>query len=302
VNRRLAALALVCSLAAGCDRLDREGMVLVLDPAVTAEIVLDNDAGIASPDGLLWSEGTLYIADEGGSAVRAWRPGEPVRTLADRSDGLASPEDLVRDTAGNIYVSDDDAGGVRRIAPNGRVSVLPGTSQIASSEGLARSAGGMLMVGDQQSRQVWALQPDGPARITIPADGGISKPETFAFDPEGNLYIGDNLDSVLYLQRADGTLAKVVSDREDFFPESLTVNARGLFITDSEHGKVYRYTRDEGLVTIATFGGTLANVQGITSDPSGNLYLSVQTDLKNRRGYILRLIHAAGPVAMTARQ
>ena len=37
------------------------------------------------------------------------------------------------------------------------------------------------------------------------------------------------------------------------------------------------------------FGGTWANVQGITSDESGNLYVSVQSDLDADRGYILRL-------------
>lgn len=97
--------------------------------------------------------------------------------------------------------------------------------------------------------------------------------------------------------RVDGTLASVVANRDDFFPESLCLTARGLFITDSKHGKVYRYSRDEGLVAIATFGGTLANVQGIAIDPAGNIYLSVQTDLHNRRGYILRLNQAARPRA-----
>jgi sugar lactone lactonase YvrE len=290
-----AALLLACGFVASCGEIDREGMIMVLDPSVSAEIVLDSTDGIAAPDGLLWSRGTLYIADEGGSAVRAWRPGEPVRTLADSADGFASPEDLVRDAGGNLYVTDDDAGGVRQVAPDGRVTALPGASRIASSEGLALSSDGTLLVGDQQARQVSAHKAGGPALVLIAAKRGISKPEALAFDLLGNLYIGDNLDHVLYVRRTDGTLAALVSDREGFSPESLTHNARGLFITDSEHGKVYRYTPQEGLVAIATLGGSLANVQGIASDPAGNLYLSIQTDLRNRRGYILRLNMAARP-------
>ena len=52
-----------------------------------------------------WSR---HVADEGGSAIRAWRPGTRPAILADARAGLASPEDLVRDAAGNIYFTDDD--------------------------------------------------------------------------------------------------------------------------------------------------------------------------------------------------
>lgn len=298
MTRRLVLLlTLAFGPLAGCGEIDREGMVMLLEPSVSAEIVLDNHDGISAPDGLLWSDGTLYIADEGGSAVRAWRPGERVRTLADSADGFASPEDLAIDSAGNLFVTDDDAGGLRQVTPDGRVTAVPGASRIASSEGLSLSPDGTLTVGDQASSQVWAIGPDGRAAIFIAAKRGISKPESFAIDPSGNLYIGDNVNKALYLRRIDGTLASVVANRDDFFPESLCLTARGLFITDSKHGKVYRYSRDEGLVAIATFGGTLANVQGIAIDPAGNIYLSVQTDLHNRRGYILRLNQAARPRA-----
>jgi hypothetical protein len=41
------------------------------------------------------------------------------------------------------------------------------------------------------------------------------------------------------------------------------------------------------------FGGSLANIQGIAADESGSLYLSVQSDLKARKGYILKLSRKA---------
>jgi hypothetical protein len=43
------------------------------------------------------------------------------------------------------------------------------------------------------------------------------------------------------------------------------------------------------LRTIAVFGGKLAAVGGITTDDLGNIYLSIQTDLKKKIGYVLRL-------------
>ncbi len=80
-----------------------------------------------------------------------------------------------------------------------------------------------------------------------------------------------------------------ISGRDDFSPETLHFADGALFITDSRNGKLYRHTPEDGLQTLAVLAGELANVQGITSDPAGNLYLSVQIDLKARRGTILRL-------------
>jgi hypothetical protein len=118
---------------------------------------------------------------------------------------------------------------------------------------------------------------------------GIAKPESFAFDDDGNLYIADNRDNVLYLLRPDGRLHRVVADRPGFSPESLRFAAGTLFITDSDNGKLFRYTPDDGLNVVAIFGGSLANVQGIAADGNGALYVSVQSDLKGRKGYILKL-------------
>jgi sugar lactone lactonase YvrE len=287
--RRL--VIILAGLLAGCGD-DREGMVLMLDPSLRAEIVLDNADGIAAPDGLLWHEGTLYIADEGGSAVRAWTPGKPVRTLADDKDGFSSPEDLVRDPQGNLYVTDDDTGGVWRISPAGEVIALPHAAVARSTEGLALSAEGSLMVGDQQAQRLLAIGPDRGADVVLARDRGVRKPESLAFDGGGDLYIADNADHILYRLGGDGTLSRVVADREGFSPESLHFTGSELYITDSEHGVLYRYSERDGLAAIAVFTGDLFNVQGITSDGAGNLFVSVQSDLDNKRGYVLRLKRA----------
>ena len=110
-----------------------------------------------------------------------------------------------------------------------------------------------------------------------------------SFDRAGNLHIADNRDQVLYVRTASGALRRPIRDRGGFSPESIHFGGEALFITDSEHGKLYRYSPQDGLSTIAAFAGSLANVQGIASDESGNLYVSVQSDLDNRRGYVLRL-------------
>jgi sugar lactone lactonase YvrE len=279
---------------AGCGRLDEEAILLSVEPGWAAEVATSEKDGIISADGLLWSDGTLYVADEGGSALRSWRPGAAPATLADSKAGLASPEDLVRDAAGNIYFTDDTRGGVWRTGTDGSTRALARPDQgFPSTEGLAISPAGDLIVGDAPGHRVMKVTLSGAASVLVPASAGIEKPESFAFDDRGNLYIADNHDDVLYVLTPDGRLHRAISGREGFSPESLRFAGGALLITDSHHGKLYRYTPEDGLNVIALFGGKLSNVQGIAADDRGNLYLSVQSDLKGRRGYVLRLYRRA---------
>jgi sugar lactone lactonase YvrE len=294
--RGIMILLLAAALGA-CAPLDQEAMVLAVEPGWTAQVVASEKDGFGSPDGLLWADGSLYVADEGGHAVRAWKPGARPATLADARQGLASPEDIVRDSAGNLYFTDDTRGGLWRTDPLGWTRAVVAPKQgLPSTEGLGLSPAGDLVVGDAAGHRVLDVAPDGRVSVLIGADRGIAKPESFAFDDEGNLYIADNRENILYLLTRDGRLHTVIADRGNFSPESLRFSGGVLFITDSDHGKLLRYTPDDGLIVIALFGGTFANIQGIAADESGSLYLSVQSDLKGRKGYILKL-YRKGPNA-----
>ena len=130
-------LALTALSLGSCKPLDRQAMLLVLDPAYRAETLLTSKDGIASPDGLMWENGNLYIADEGGSAIRIRGADGKVTTLASATDGLKSPEDLVRGNDGALYWTDDDAGGLWRLASDGKAARrLPAEGALASTEGL----------------------------------------------------------------------------------------------------------------------------------------------------------------------
>jgi outer membrane protein assembly factor BamB len=293
-----AALALPFLLVlAGCGPLDQQAMVVALETGWKAELVADERAGFGSPDGLLWADGALYVADEGGSALRSWRPGTRPSTLADARAGLASPEDVVRDSAGNLYFTDDTRGGLWRTDTHGKtMAMVEPRHGLPSTEGLGLSPAGDLVVGDGPGHRVLKVAADGRVSVLIGPEKRIAKPESFAFDDSGNLYIADNRDNILYRLTADGLLQRLIADRGDFSPESLHFAGGALFITDSDHGKLFRYTPADGLKAIALFGGTFANIQGIAADESGALYVSVQSDLKARKGYILKLSRPARPV------
>jgi sugar lactone lactonase YvrE len=285
----LAALAL-----ASCGPLDQRGVILPLEDGWAAEVVATERDGFGSPDGLLWKDNVLYIADEGGHAVRAWRPGSRPATLADAHAGLASPEDLVRDPQGNLYFSDDTRGGVWRIDAAGRTSALASPENgLPSTEGIGLTPGGDILVGDGRNHRVMRVTRDGRVSVFLGPDRGIAKPESFAFDSKGNLYIADNEQDVLYVLTPDGVLHRAIEKREGFSPESLHFAGGQLLITDSHHGKLFRYTPEDGLSVVALLAGELGNVQGIAADDAGNLFLSVQSDLKASKGFILRLYRKA---------
>lgn len=289
--KRIALLLLAAAALSACQRLDQRAMLLILDPAYKAETLLGNRDGIASPDGLRWEEGKLYIADEGGSAVRVLDARGKLTTLASAKHGLKSPEDLARGADGALYWTDDDAGGLWRLGADGPAARrLPSKGSLSSTEGLSAAPSGAMLIGGGKPGRIVLLARDGRAS-TLPLR--ISKPESMAFDEAGNLYIADNEADILYLRTKEGRLHRPIAERDGFSPETLHFTRGALFITDSRHGKLHRYTPEDGLTTIAVLAGELSNVQGITSDPSGNLYLSVQTDLKARRGTILRLKRTA---------
>lgn len=264
-----------------------DGMMLSLQGDLVSEVVLTNKDGITSPDGLLWKDGQLFIADEGGAAVRSWKPGGKIRTLADRRTGLSSPEDLAIDSLGRIYASDDNVGGIWRIEPGrGAVPVIDRRGA-PSTEGLAVRPDGALIVGTNDHRLLLAR---GPSRIEVAAR--MRKPESLAWDDRGDLYVADNVADALYVITRAGGMQRLIHDLPGFSPESIHYSRGVLFITDSKNGKLFQYTERLGLQPLAVFGGTLQNVQGITSDEQGRLYVSIQSDLHGGKGLILRLTRA----------
>jgi sugar lactone lactonase YvrE len=265
-------------------------MVLMTDPTYRASVFSTNKDGITVPDGLLWRQGQLFIADEGGSALRLWQPATGIQTLSDASLGLQSPEDIVSDAEGNLFWSDDDAGGVWQRDVTGKTLQLAGKDKgLLSTEAIALAPNGQILAGDGKKHQVFSVSRNGDVTVFLGPGYGIRKPESMVFDERGNLYIADNQDQIVYVLTPEMKLQRLLEKRAGFSPETMWYTNGALFITDSYAGKLYRYTPEDGLKTIAVLGGKLAVVNGITMDEQGSIYLSIQTDLQRKIGYILKL-------------
>ncbi len=271
-------------------KLQKEGLVVMTDQSYKASVFATNKIGFGSPDGLLWHKGKLYFADEGGQALEVWSKNPGLKTLIDTKFGVLSPEDLVIDADDNIFFTDDDAGGLWEYTANGIPRLVAGKDKgLISTEGIALAPDGALLVGDGEQHEVFRVTKDGTVSEFLGKQFGITKPESMVFDEQGNLYIADNEDDVLYMLDPNHNLHRIIDRRDSFSPETIFYFKGALYITDSHNSKLYVYRPNEELRTIAAFGGQIKNVQGITVDDQGNIFVSVQTDLKRKVGHILEI-------------
>jgi len=290
---------IVCGLVflTSC-KLQKEGLVIMTDHSYKASVFATSKAGFGSPDGLLWRNGKLYLANEGSDALEVWSKADGLKRLADRKLGILSPEDLVMDKDDNIFFTDDDAGGLWEVDAKGSTHLIAGKDKgLISTEGIALAPDGSLLVGDGEQHEVFRVTRDGNVSEFLGKEYGITKPESMVFDDQGNLYIADNEDNVLYLLDSNHKLHRIIDRKESFSPETIFFSKGSLYITDSHNNKLYAYTPNEELKTIAAFSGQLKNVQGVTVDDQGDIYLSVQSDLKHNVGNIIEISKENAQVA-----
>jgi sugar lactone lactonase YvrE len=273
-----------------CKVLGKDGLILMTDPSYKASVFATTKNGFGAPDGLRWHMGKLYLANEGAGALQVWSKDEGLRTLLDSGFGAKSPEDVVIDTAGDIFFSDDDAGGVWEVDATGQQHLLAGKEKgLYSTEAIAISPDGSIIVGDTNAHEVFQVTKEGVVSVFLGKEFGITKPDSMTFDDKVNLYIADNEDNVLYMLDTNHRLHRAIDRKDQFSPETIFYFRGSLYITDSQSGKLYVYTPNDELKTIAAFGGQLKNIQGVTVDELGDIYVSVQSDLKHNVGYIIKI-------------
>lgn len=267
-----------------------DGLAVFMDERYTAAVVATSSNGFASADGIAWHNGRMYLADDRGNAVLVETPEHSFMPLATRAAGLRTLEDLIVDEDGTVFCTDDHAGGVWQISPSGEISQLVAKSAgLLSTEGLVIAPNGNLLVGDGGSHTIFEVTRRGEVTTFLGPEAGISKPESLAMDPAGNLYVADNLQNVIYRVDRDRRVVPLITSKDGLTqPESICYLNGGLYITDDETGKLYRYTESDGVRPVAVFGGRLRGLQNITVGPGCSLLVTVQ-DRKHTTGLVLKI-------------
>lgn len=251
---------------------------------------LDGEASLASfvdPTAVaLDANGTLYLSS--GSAIRKISPLGTVTTL---TRDLVSPQHMVVDASGNIYVADSGAHLVRKITPAGVITTVAGNGAAMSMDGqgssasfnrpwgIALDAAGNLYVTESAGHRIRKITPD--AMVTTFAgtgmvgnmDGlgtaaGFSNPKGITLDAAGTIYLADKDNHSIRTITKDGmvsTLTNSTGARVAFTePSGVQVDAQGAVYVGTSRGRIVGRVSPAGVVT------TLAGQPGIAGSITGS--------------------------------
>ena len=287
-------------------------------PAISAK--LNQPSGVAVD-----ASGNLYVADEWNLRIRKIASGN-ITTVAGNGlfsysgDGgpaaqaeLYNPQGVAVDSAGNIYVADTRNAVVRKIAGDGTISTLAGTS-LKDPRGLATDTAGNLYVSDFHGNVVKKIAPDGTVTTVagngspgFGGDGGaatsaqLNGPFGLAVDASGNLYISDFANNRIRQVSPTGGITTVAgTGAQSYFgdggpatqaglngPLGVAVDAAGnLYIADTNDNVIREVTGGNirtiagtGVPGTAGDGGPPTRAQiiapsAIALDASGNIYIT----------------------------
>ncbi|MGH7997232.1 MAG: hypothetical protein ACREFX_12875, partial [Opitutaceae bacterium] len=272
------------------------------------------------PDGLAaTAAGLVYVADTGNHTIRmVTAPAGVVTTYAGSAGTIGSangngtaaqfnyPYGVAADSAGNLYIADQNNDTIREVATDGQVTTIAGMAGVAGSadgvdtaarfngpSGIAVDSSGRIFVADTGNStirmivdgQVTTLA--GTAGTPGSADGAYTsaqfdRPLGLAVDGSANVYVADSgNDTIRMVVPATGevtTIAGVARHSGDGNgpgggasfdgPYAVAVDGSGnVYVADCFNGQIRKLTPDGNAWTVSTLAGS-AGMAGMV-DGSG---------------------------------
>jgi serine/threonine protein kinase len=275
---------------------------------------IGSEARFSSPSALaVDAAGYIYVADMGNNTIRKVSPFGDVSTLAGLAgqsgqiDGegaqarFIAPSGIAVDNSGNIYVAEFASGTIRKISPEGTVSLLagsPGNPGWTDAKGdnahfrnpwaVAVDKSGNVYVADKDNFVIRQITPDGrvstiAGRAGLPgfADGKrdaarFRDPHGIAVDYFGNVYVADTANQAVRKISPAGDVTTPASGL--FNPQSIAVDSAGIvYVADSlgvrkiANGKVELLP---ALPLTASPEGPFAHPDSIAVDKHGAIYIA----------------------------
>ena len=252
----------------------------------------------------------LYIADSADCRVRKVTPDGAISTIAGTGicgysgDGgpatqamVSSPQAVVADRNGNLFIADAGNSVIRKIDASGTITTFltvytyPNGAEAARAVALAIDGDGNLYASDGVS-VIWKITPSGSTTIVagvifnlgyngdgIPAtQAWLFLPFGLAIDQAGNLYIDDWLNQRIRKVDTGGIISTVAGNGTQGFsgdggpataaqlslPADVAVDAKGnIYIADWINFRVREVNRKGIIQTLAGSGGFGYNGEGL---------------------------------------
>jgi uncharacterized protein (TIGR03437 family) len=322
-------------------------LVAAWAPSATAQGVITTVAGtdfilpasrfpaLAAPlgrvrDTCVDASGTIYVSDEQNHVVARISSDGFLDVIAGNGlsgfsgDGgrainaaFRAPLGLALDSAGNLYIADQDDNRVRKVSPGGTVTTVAGTgvasfsgdggsaanAAINAPRGLAVDHAGNLYIADSGNNRIRQVTPSGII-TTYPAGSGLITPQAVAVDQNGIVFVADT-----------GGVRRVASNgsvqfisQNVYLASGLAVDASGnVYVSDSVRQQIFRLTAADPVLIAGQFyvtgfsgdGGPattaqLRNPGGMAVDSKGNVYIA------DRDNYRIRKVDTSGTITTIA--
>ncbi|WP_139490929.1 stalk domain-containing protein [Brevibacillus dissolubilis] len=196
--------------------------------------------------GLGYSQGRIYYSEEGTHTLGVLSSlQQPSQQLTTDTTALLQPKGIAIDSTGNLYVADSEHNQIRKVTPDGQITVFAGSGE-----------GGFA---------------DGPA-----ASAQFHQPSDLTFGPDGSLYVADTLNHRIRKMDAAGTVTTIAGggtekDADGWLiggyqegkggaarfnePTSIAFDATGkLYVADTGNQRIRQITPDGTVTTLAGSG------------------------------------------------
>ena len=247
------------------------------------------------------SQGNLYVADSLNNRVRKVDTAGIITTIAGNgtrgfsgdggpatSAAFSYPSAVAVDSAGNVYITDNGNGSVRKVNTKGTISTVaggggsfadtgPAIGALLAPQGIALDKSGNLYITDGGGERIRRVDPGGTittiagGRSGFSGDGGpatsaaLSSASGVAVDGAGNVYFTDVGNFRVRKVNTNGTISTIAG------------NGRPGFSGDAGPATSAQFNFDFG-----------SSHEGIAVDTSGNVYIA---DTLNNR---IRMVDAKG--------
>lgn len=230
---------------------------------------------------------------------------------------FSDPRGLATDAAGNVFVADTGNHAIRKITPQGEVSVFAGKPGVEGSAdgvgtaarfskptGLAVDAGGTVYVADTDNQTIRRISPAGEVSTLAGATGVVGtsdgpgpvarflRPTGLAMDADGNICVADTFGHTIRKVTpagvvstfagaggSDGYADGVGSAARFAEPVGIASDAAGnLYVTESYNRVIRKIAPDGQVSTFAGSAGQVGSADGVGSAARFYLPTGIATD------------------------